>query len=97
MQKSLTGLKRKAGDMSGGSFGSAISRGSLDGGTSADSKARSCCPPLRCRPTALCLQTPVEGSGSTGSVVVYTTSDSKVCLRLLKPLQSFEVVIWGQL
>lgn len=38
LQSTASGLKRKASEMSGGSFGSAISRGSADSGTSANSK-----------------------------------------------------------
>lgn len=37
-QSTVPGMKRKASEMSGGSFGSAISRGSADSGTSANSK-----------------------------------------------------------
>ena len=42
MQGSVAGLKRKAGQMSGASFGSAVSRGSAASGGSADSKVRLC-------------------------------------------------------
>ncbi len=40
MQGGVAGLKRKASQMSGASFGSAISRGSAASGGSADSKVR---------------------------------------------------------
>ena len=40
MQGGVAGLKRKASQMSGASFGSAISRGSAASGASADSKVR---------------------------------------------------------
>ena len=41
MQKGVSGMKRKASQMSGLSFGSALSRGSNDSGASADSKVYS--------------------------------------------------------
>ena len=65
MQGAVNGLKRKACEMSGGSMGSAISRGSMDSGASADSKvpalllhklAVDYCPYLSMPPLHLCNQ-----------------------------------------
>lgn len=42
-QETSSGLKRKASEMSGGSFGSAVSRGSMDSGTTGNSKVSAVC------------------------------------------------------